>query len=222
MDGLCLSAYHIGAPSYTVDQQLRTCAAALNQDDSESGPIYMELARRERATVTATINTALAQHDIAAFDEAVARYRSLPGSDLDAVDQWTRQAWTIVDLDDQAAPSKAALARTIAKLSHHLPNLHNMSNSEFRSWVGKNLTPRGTTIVSSVEIRKQAVVLRLDEDQIQSAALNLDRFARVNDGLVVRCRCNAHTDVAMAESALPVYLVRLDAATRESEVLILH
>ena len=222
MDGLCLSEYHIGPPSYTAAQQLRTCADALNQPDSESGPIYSDLARKERATVTETINVALAQHDIAAFDEAAARYRSLPGSDPEAVEHWSRQAWTIVDHDDQTAPGRTTLARAISQLSPHFPKLHNMSDWEFRSWVEKNMMVGGITIMSNVEIGRRAVGLWLGDDQIRTAEMNLDRLTRINNGLIVRCHCNAHTNVALGESGLPVYLVRLDAATRQSEVLILH
>ena len=77
-------------------------------------------------------------------------------------------------------------------------------------------------MVSNVEIGKRTVDLWLDDHQLSNAALNLDRFARVNDGLVARCHCNARTKVALKDSGLPAYLVRLDAASHQSEVLILE
>src|SRR5579872_2813284 len=49
MDGLCRTEYQIGPPSYPLAQQLRTCAAALNEPDSESGVIFSELVPKERA-----------------------------------------------------------------------------------------------------------------------------------------------------------------------------
>jgi hypothetical protein len=77
MDGLCRTEYQIGTPSYPLARQLRTCAAALNAPDSESGVIFSEVARKERAAITETISTALAQHDIASVDDAILRYRSV-------------------------------------------------------------------------------------------------------------------------------------------------
>jgi hypothetical protein len=222
MDGLCRTEYQIGPPSYPLAQQLRTCAAALNEPDSESGVIFSELVQKERAAVTETINLALAQRDIATLDDTILRYRSLPGNDPEMVTLWTRQAWTIVNHEDEVAPRKAALAATLAQLSHHFPHLRHMSDLQFRQWVERNMTVGGLTMVSKVEIGKRAVGLWLADDQIDNAALNLDRFARVNDGLVVWCRCNGRTKVALQESGLPAYLVRLDTADRQSEVLILY
>ena len=222
MDGLCRTEYQIGAPSYPLARQLRTCAAALNEPDSESGVIYSEVAQKERAAVTEVINVALAQSDIATVDDAVLRYRSLPGNDPEAVARWAHQAWTIVNREGEVGPGKAALAPTLSQLSHHFPNLQDMGDRQFRRWVERNMTVDGITIVSNVEIGKRAVGLWLADDQIENAALNLDRFARVNDGLVVRCRCNGRTKVALKDSGLPMYLVRLDTATHQSEVLILH
>ncbi|MBV8359798.1 MAG: hypothetical protein JO189_17955 [Deltaproteobacteria bacterium] len=222
MDGLCRTEYQIGPPSYPLAQQLHTCAAALNEPGSEDGVIFTELVRKERAAMTETINVALAQRDIASFDDTILRYRSLPGNDPEMVTKWTRQAWTIINREGEMAPGKAALAGTLLQLSRHLPNLHNMSDLQFRHWVERNMTVGGRTIVSNVEIGKRAIGLWLADDQINNATLNLDRFGRVNDGLVVRCRCNARTKVTLKESGLPAYLVRLDTADHQSEVLILY
>jgi hypothetical protein len=222
MDGLCRTEYQIGPPSYPLAQQLRTCAAALNEPDSESGVIFSKLVPKERAAVTETINMALAQRDIANIDDVILRYRSLPGNDPEVVTLWTRQAWTTVNHEDEVAPRKAAFAATLSRLSHHFPYLRHVSDLQFRHWVESNMTVGGLTMVSNVEIGKRAVGLSLADDQIDNAALHLDRFARVNDGLVVRCRCNGHTKVALQESGLPAYLVRLDTADRQSEVLILY
>jgi hypothetical protein len=222
MDGLCRTEYQIGSASYPLAQQLRTCAAALNEPDSESGVIFSEVVRKERAAVTETINVALAQRDIANIDDMILRYRSLPSNDPEMVTLWTRQAWTIVNHESEVAPGKAALAATLSQLSHHFPNLRHMSDLQFRHWVERNTTVGGLTMVSNVETDKRVVGLWLADDQIENAALHLDRFARVNDGLVVRCRCNGHTKVALQESGLPAYLVRLDTADRQSEVLILY
>jgi hypothetical protein len=61
MDGLRRTEQQIGLPSFSLAQQLRTCSSALNEPESESGPIFSEVARKERAAVTETIEAALAE-----------------------------------------------------------------------------------------------------------------------------------------------------------------
>jgi hypothetical protein len=219
MDGLCRTEYHIGAPSYPLMRQLHTCAAALNQPDSDSGQTYAEVARKEREDLTNTINRALAQQDIALADDAILRYRTLPGNYPQSAAAWTRQLWSIVDRE--AAPGRAALRPTISQLSRQFRRQQNMSERQFRHWIEQNMTVGGNLMVSNVEIGKRTLDLSLGDDQLANAALNLDRFARVNNGLVARCHCDGRTKVALSDSGLPAYLVRLDTASHQSEVLIL-
>jgi hypothetical protein len=219
MDGLCRTEYQIGAPTYPLMRQLRSCAAALYQPGSESGQTFAEVARKEREDLAKTINTALAQQDIARGDDAILRYRALPGNNPQLAAGWTRQLWTIVSRE--ATPGKAALRPTISQLSRQFRHQQNMSKRQFRHWIEENMTVGGNLMVSNVEIGRRTLDLWLGGDQVANAALNLDRFARVNDGLVARCHCNGHTNVALKDSGLPAYLVRLDTASHQSEVLIL-
>jgi hypothetical protein len=218
MDGLCLTEYRIGAPVYPLTQQLRSCAAALNEPGSKSAQMFADVARQQRAYLTKLINTAVAQKDIAGADDAILRYRSTPGSNPELVAEWTRRLWTIVNRD--SIPKRAELTATISILSRQFRPQKNMSAPQFRRWIKENMTVDGNLMVSDVEIGKHTVDLWLGDNQLANAALNLDRFARVNDGLVARCRCNARTNVALKDSGLPAYLVRLDAESRQSEVLI--
>ena len=219
MDGLCRTEYQIGAPTYPLARQLSSCAAALNLPDSESGLIFAEVARKQRAALTETINTALAQQDIARADDAILRYRALPGSSPRLASGWTRQVWTIVNRE--ATPGRGALRPTISQMARQFRHQQNMNQRQFHRWVEENMTVDGNLMVSNVEIGKRTLGLWVSDDQLANAALNLDRFARVNDGLVARCRCNGRTEVALKDSGLPVYLVRLDSASHQSEVLIL-
>ena len=219
MDGLCRAEYQMGAPTYPLNRQLQTCAAALNQPDSESGQVYAEVARKEREELTNTINRALAQQDIALADDAILRYRALPGNYSQLSAAWTRQLWSIVD--GEAAPGRAALRPTISQLSRQYRSQRNMSERQFRQWIEQNMTVGGNLMVSNVEIGKRTLDLSLGDNELHNAALNLDRFARVNNGLVARCHCDGRTKVALSDSGLPAYLVRLDTASHQSEVLIL-
>jgi hypothetical protein len=219
MDGLCRTEYQIGAPTYPLSRQLHTCAAALNQPHSESGQIFADIARRERADLTKAITSALAQQDIARADDAILRYRTLPGNYPQLAAAWTRQLWSIVDRE--ASPGKAALKPAISRLSRQFRRQQNMSERQFRRWIEQNMTVSGILMVSNVEIGKHTLDLWLGDDQLGNAKLNLDRFARVNDGLVARCHCDGRTKVALGDSGLPAYLVRLDTSSHQSEVLIL-
>ncbi len=219
MDGLCFTEHQIGTPTYPLASQLRTCAAALNEPESESGPIFADVARKERTSLTRAVSAALAQSDIAAAEDAILRYRSIPGSNPQLAAEWTRRVWTIVNRD--AGIGRSSLTPTILQLARQFRREQSMNDQQFRRWIEQNMTIDGSLMVSSVEISKRTVNLWLEDQQLANAALNLDRFARVNNGLVARCRCDARTKVALRDSGLPAYLVRLDPASRQSEVLIL-
>ena len=96
-----------------------------------------------------------------------------------------------------------------------------MDELAFRRWIEDKTTISGIQMVSSVEVSKHVLRLWIPSTQMETAALNLDRFAHINDALVARCGCNGKTNVAAVANGLPAYLVRMDPETRHSEVLIL-
>jgi len=52
------------------------------------------------------------------------------------------------------------------------------------------MRPReGAPLVSSVELGPRRMTLWVTDERLNAVALNLDRFARINDALVARCRC---------------------------------
>jgi hypothetical protein len=219
MDGLCFTEYEIGAPTYPLSRQLRTCARALNEPGSQSGSTFADLAHKERDSLAANIKHALAQKDIAGAEDAILRYRTTPGSNPDLAAAWTREVWKLVNRE--AAIDRGPLTPTISHLSRQFRHEQQMNDRQFRTWIEQNLTVDGGLMVSNVEIGKRTVDLWLGDDQLTNAALNLDRFARVNNGLVARCHCDGRTKVTLGGSGLPAYLVRLDTASHQSEVLIL-
>ena len=219
LDGLCLSEYRIGAPGYPLRRQLHTCEQAVQQSGSESGTIYSEVARRERDALSKKIDASLMQHDIAGADEAILAYRATPGSDLRFAADRTRHLWTIVNRE--AIPPKASVTPSISQLSRQFRRERDMSNQQFRRWIEQNMTVDGDLMVSHIEIGKHTLALWMGDDDLAMAALNLDRLARVNNGWIARCHCNGLTKVALTESGLPAYVIRLDAASHQSEVLIL-
>jgi hypothetical protein len=87
--------------------------------------------------------------------------------------------------------------------------------------VETNLRLAGGSLVSSVKVERRTLTLGIMDEQLRSAAGNLDRFVKVNDAMIARCGCDGRTNVALQGSELPAYLVRLDPATRHSEILVL-
>ena len=220
-DGLCLTEYKIGAPSYTLGEQQRACAAAAALDEDRSGPILATIERDRLGSLSARIANALTQRDIAEAEDRIRDYRSIPGADPAAIGRWSRQAWKLARQHDRRHAKAGQIVPAISAVSRQYPEIHAMNDRRFREWVEKNATVSGTPLVSRVEIGRRTVSLWVADDRRRTAALNLDRFARINDALIARCRCDGHTDVALKESGLPAYLVRLDPETRQSEVIIL-
>jgi len=221
-DGLCLTEYKIGAPQYSPSQQQRTCSAAVNEPGSDSAPILARIEEAQRVEWSQRVAAAIHNHDFPGAEDAIVMYRSIPGADPTLVSAWSRQLWTAVEHDNGHTTLRSrALAPAISQLAREYPHLGTMDNRAFRHWIENNMMVSGTPLVSGIEIGKHDVNLWIPANQLSVAALNLDRFTRVNDAQIVRCRCDGRTNIALQSSGLPAYLVRLDPETRRSEILIL-
>ena len=74
---------------------------------------------------------------------------------------------------------------------------------------------------SSVALRNQELDLAIRREEVRLASLKLDRLSAINDATIARCGCDGRTNIGVAETNFPLYLVRLDPETQRSEVLIL-
>jgi len=220
-DDLCLTEYRIGAPSYPLAEQARACSIAADRPGSQSAAILVEVQQAERTALATEIETALANKDTAQAEAAIMRYKDVPGSDPQAAQRWSKQLWALVNRDSATGRHDGHLAPIISEISRQYPQLRAMNEGAFRRWVADKTTVSGMSMVSNVEVNKGVLRLWIANTQMKTAALNLDRFADINDALVARCRCNGKTNIAAQDSGLPAYLVRLDPETRRSEVLIL-
>lgn len=221
-DGLCLTEYKIGTPQYSLSQQPHSCTIAVGEPGSESQPILAQVEQAERTEWSERAAAAIGNGDFAEAENAIVRYKSLPGADPRLVATWSRQLWAAVAHDDSRAKTPThALAPAISRLTRQYPQVNAMSNRDFRRWIEDNMTISGTPLVSDIQIGKRTVNLWIPDNGLALAALNLDRFARINNAQIARCRCDGRTNIAMKGSGLPVYLVRLDPATHQSEILIL-
>jgi hypothetical protein len=222
-DDLCLTEAKIGAPVYPITEQLSVCDRASSEGASQSGKLLAGIQDSQRQTQVKEINEAIAAKDLARAEDAIARYQAGAAADPNQVVLWSRQLWAIIDREDaDAAKARRGTVRpAIAAMTRDYPKAHAMSDQTFARWVEQNMTVKGASMISGVEVSKRTLTLRLPDNQLAAAAINLDRFAKVNDAMVARCGCDGRTKVAIQPTQLPAYLVRLDPATRRSEILVL-
>jgi hypothetical protein len=223
LNGLCLTEYRVGAPAYPLTEQARTCSIATERPGSPSATILVKIEEAQRADLANEIEAALAAGDAARAEDGIARYRTIPGSNPQSAAIWSKELWAMINRDDVVSSRKRnqRLGPAISLVSRQYPTLRTMDETAFRHWIEEKTTISGIQMVSSVEVSKHVLRLWIPSTQMATAALNLDRFANINDALVARCHCDGKTNVAAVESGLPTYLVRLDPETRRSEVLIL-
>lgn len=222
-DDLCLSEFMIGAPTYSFTEQRRICVDGAREPESQSGQLVAKINACIRKAASEKVEAALQSGDLADAEQAAIAYLETPDSDPMVLASWSRKMWTIVNAQDQRAEAhrKKAVAPAIEEIRKHYPALKSMSKRDFQQWVAKQGTVGGTRMLSALALKDDKVNLLIHSDDLHTAALNLDRFATINDGIVARCGCDGGTDVGIAETNFPLYLVRLDPETRRSEVLIL-
>ncbi len=221
-DGLCLTEAKLGPPQYPLAEQRRICANAAERPGSSSGATLARIDSAERDATGADVAAELKSNDIAGAQAAVVRYQSFPGADQLAIADWSKQIWSALELQESHArhPDRH-LVPAIAAISHRYPKMHRMNDAAFKRWVMENATVSRTPLVNGIDLRKGAIDLHVSGASLPEVALNLNRFAQINDAMVARCRCDGRTNIAVEGSGLPAYLLRLDPETRQSEVLVM-
>jgi hypothetical protein len=224
-DDLCMTGFMIGPPTLSLHKLREACVDAVTEPGSNSASYLARINQAICASDDAAVEHALGVGDLASAETAATDYAATPGADPAKIAQWSHRMWLMVDAK-QSRPVRAKqqereLARAIAKLRGQNRQIRAMSDSEFHGWILRTVTVGGQPI--AVEPRFHAGVLRLTvpADALHTAALNLDRFAKINDAAIARCNCNARTNVGIGPGAFPAYVARLDAEEQRSEVLIL-
>ena len=221
---LCLTEYQIGMPAYPLAEQERACAiAARESSDDQSAALLAKVQERERASLATQIDAALVNGDAAEAEAGIVRYKNVPGKDPQAVTRWSKQLWELVNRNDSAEARRhdPRLAPVILRLTQQYSELQTINEAAFKRWIEAKTTVGKTKMVDRIVVGRNVLILWVPSTQMATAALNLDRFAHINDAMVARCHCSAKTNVANEESALPAYIVRLDTETSHSQVLIL-
>jgi len=222
-DDLCVTDFTIGRPTYSVREQQRVCTEAAAEPGSQSAEVLARIDGAIEQADNDQVSAAIKAGDLAAAEAAVEDYESLPGANQVQVASWSNQMWKLVEQKDElpTRSRKAVLGSAIATLRRQHADARKMNDAAFKLWVVKTATVDGKPLVSDPRLEHGRLKLDLIENDLSAAALNLDKFALINDVVVARCGCDGRTDVGVGTGDLPAYVVRLDPETRSSEVLIL-
>ncbi|MGC1341233.1 MAG: hypothetical protein WA854_02840 [Candidatus Binataceae bacterium] len=223
-DDLCTTDFTIGAPSFPLAEQQQACSLAAAEPGSNSEPLLDRINSAIAQNDANRVEHALKSGDLAGAESAAEDYEATPGASRTQVEQWSGQMWKLVNVS-RTHPNRAtktALKGAISELQRENSHAGRMSDDKFRDWVIQTATVAGTPMVEEPKIGDNGILrLAISEGSLPIAALHLDRFATINDGLAARCGCDARTDIGLGRSALPAYVARLDPENRRSEVLIL-
>jgi len=222
-DDICLSEFMLGEPAYSVVEERRVCADAAAEPGSQSAQIVEKLDEQARRTSYGKVNAALASGDLGGAEQAAQVYLNTAGADPATIAKWSRQMWELVNARDQRVEQrhKKDVAAAIAVIRKQYPAMRKMSKQEFMMWVAKQGSVEGTAMFSSVALKDKELNLAIRKNALRMASLKLDRLSEINNATIARCGCEGHTNVGIAETNFPLYLVRLDPETQRSEVLIM-
>jgi len=222
-DDICVSEFMLGEPAYSSGEQRRVCADAAKESGSRSAQFVDKIDDQVRRSSYEKVNAALASGDLGGAEQAAQAYVNTPGADPAVVAKWSDQMWELVTQRDHRteARRKKELAAAIASVRRQYPSMRKMSKPEFVLWVARQGSVGGTAMFSSVALNDKELNLAIRKQQLEVASLQLDRLSAINDATIARCGCDGRTNVGVAETNFPLYLVRLDPETQRSEVLIL-
>jgi hypothetical protein len=222
-DDLCLSMFMIGEPTYASVEQRRVCVDAAGEPGSQSSQLVARIDERVRQSSYEKVTAALSHGDLGGAEQSAQIYINTPGADQAVVEKWSQQMWELVNRhNDRNDPHrKKELAAAIASVRRQYPSMRKMTKPEFVLWVAKQGSVAGTAMFSSVALKNTELDLAVRRQEIKTASLQLDRLSTINDATIARCGCDGRTNVGIAETNFPLYLVRLDPETQRSEVLIL-
>jgi hypothetical protein len=221
LDGVCLTEYLVGGPTYPLEQQYVDCAKASAEPDSKSREITAQIADAMRAKARLKVEKALKRHNLSEAILNAQDYSQKPGASRVAVAQWSEQIWQLIASRDnaRAVALQKSLGPAIAALRQRNPQVHGLNRQAFEQWVRAELTVNGQMLFSGLSVKGPTLHLSVPQSLMPTLALNLDRLSRANDAFAAWCGCDARTDVALADTQLPAYLLRLDPDTAHSQIL---
>ena len=170
-------------------------------------------------------NAALATGDLGGAEQAAQVYLNTPGADPAVVAKWSQQMWELVSQQRQSprSASKEGTCRGDSeRCAGSIPSMRKMSKATSSFYGSRNrAASRAPRCSPRSRCENQELDLAIRRQEVRLASLKLDRLSAINDATIARCGCDGRTNVGIAETNFPLYLVRLDPETQRSEVLIL-
>jgi hypothetical protein len=170
------------------------------------------------------VQTSLASNDLAGAQRAALEYGAAPDADQKMLAQWRQQIWTMSESwgdRDGSRKARREIKGAVAELRRQYPHERKMAHEAFAQWIAKQGAAQGEPLFSRIDVRDDNVQLWVAGDKVPALAFNMEKLVKVNDALVARCGCDARTNVGDSDTGFPVYLVRLDPETSQSQVIIL-
>lgn len=222
-DDLCTSEFMIGAPTYSLAHQRRTCAAAAIQPQSSSSQIVARIDDKLRTAAAAQVEAALKAGDLSSTEIAAQHYADIPGADRRMLAKWSDEMWILADreISERVSGSKQHVSTAVKTLRSQYSEEIVMSPAKFEAWARKSSSAGPSPLVARNSLNGSTLDLWIAAGELPTAALHLDEFASINSALAARCRCSARTHISDARTDLPAYLVYLDADVGQSDVFIL-
>jgi len=222
-DDLCLTEFVIGQPTFRFKEQQRTCADAVAEPGSQSAEVLVRIDAAIEQKDDQRVEAAIKAGDLAGAEVAIQDYETLPSANQVQVARWSNEMWKLVEREDAPVThaGKAVMGSAIASLRRDHADARKMNDAAFKQWIVNTATVDGKTMIYDPTPDHGQLKLELIQPNLSIAALNLDKFAEINDAAVARCGCDASTEIGLGTGNLPAYVARLDPETRRSEVLIL-
>jgi hypothetical protein len=186
--------------------------------ETESGPAHQHM----MVALAEKVESSLANGDLAGAQREALEYRAQPDADQNLITQWRQQIWTMSDNwgdRDGSRKVKREIQGAVAQRRKQYAHERKMNREAFVRWLGKQGATPEEPLFSKVDVHDGSVQLWVTNQRMPALDFNMKTLAEINDVVVARCGCAARTNVGTSDTGFPVYLVRLDPDTRQSQVI---
>jgi hypothetical protein len=180
--------------------------------------------RRMMLTLADKVETYLVTGDLASAQRAALDYRAERDADPTLLAEWRRRIWTMSESwggRDGSRQTKREIEGAVAERRRRYAHERKMSREAFVQWLAKQGATQDEPLFSKIDVRDGSVQLWVTKEHMPALDFNMKKLAEINDALVARCGCAGRTNVGTSDTGFPVYLVRLEPETRQSQVIVL-
>jgi len=188
--------------------------------EAESSPAH----RQMMIALAQKVESSLASGDLAGAQREALEYRAQPDADQNLLAQWRQQIWTMSENwgeRDGSRRVKREIQGAVAQRRKQYAHERKMNREAFVQWLAKQGATQDEPLFSKVDVHDGSVQLWVTNQRMAELDFNMKTLAEINDVVVARCGCAGRTNVGTSDTGFPVYLVRLDPDTRQSQVIAL-